>query len=781
MIAARPWLRAAADHPASRSGGPRWVVVAAIVVALVVLAQLSLAETTRRPLLGVHAAREGDRLVLDWVVPASFAWDAGARPGDTVLAVEGRPVDARDDPALVATAGAIAVRAPGGAVEHATTETAILRSLQRRATFFVIAACFVAVGGVVFLLAADLVAARALLAFTTAWATVLLVATASTIGRAWALAGVSLALYSVGLTTMLFFLAFPVNHLASRAGRRVAWAAGGWHAALLAWYGWVMLAAPAAYDFQRPWGMATLVLDLLGACALAAGAFVGAPSGQRAVRRPLGLMALGAAIGFLPFCLLSLAPNLLGFGYPVAPDVAIGSVILLPVSLGAAVLSRQFLGITRFVSRGLVALAVWIGLLGVYSGGLGALRRLVEADQALLAPALRSPLLGIALVAGTFPILQGRLRRALEARLFPDIYDYPATLERLGAELTQLASVEAIAAHLLERLGATLDLHWAVIALRPEGGAPLLHVWGDPPAALDAGALLAGTPVPTLAERVPLIAAGSARGILARGPKRHDLGLLPEDRALVATLAPLVATALRNALLVRRLEAQVAALGERERELAALSGRLLRAQEEERRRIALDLHDDPLQRAVLLARDLGDGPEHPVTAHDRRVLEDIIGSLRAVCAGLRPPVLDDLGLVAGLEWLVDDVRARADFAVDLLVEPGAGAAAPRLEPALETALYRVAQEALNNCLKHARATRVLVALHRDAGRVILRVADDGAGCCPADAPAGGRAPHLGILGMRERLRPWGGIVAVDGGPGGGTVVTATVALRGADA
>jgi signal transduction histidine kinase len=244
--------------------------------------------------------------------------------------------------------------------------------------------------------------------------------------------------------------------------------------------------------------------------------------------------------------------------------------------------------------------------------------------------------------------------------------------------------------------------------------------------------------------------------------------------------APVAAAALQNASLLRRSTTLAAALDERERDLAALTARLTGAQEEERRRIALELHDEPLQRAILLYRGISAAPEHPQAQRWLADVEEIVTSLRATCNGLRPRVLDDFGLVAGLEWLVNDARARSDVDIGLTTAI-ADAASPggRLPAELELALYRIAQEALNNCLKHAEARRVSVTLWRAGGPIRLTVADDGKGF-EETRRGGGAGAHLGILGMRERLRPWNGFVTVGAGPKGGTVVVAELTLEGGD-
>jgi signal transduction histidine kinase len=275
---------------------------------------------------------------------------------------------------------------------------------------------------------------------------------------------------------------------------------------------------------------------------------------------------------------------------------------------------------------------------------------------------------------------------------------------------------------------------------------------------------------------VPLQVDREAIGALLVGPRRDGAALVREDVALVDTLAPLLATTLKTSSLIERLEQCAPTVGERESALADLSLQLMHAQEGERRRIALDLHDDALQRAILLAREMGETSQQPGVSRWRAVLGEIVDGLRATCADLRPPHLDDLGLVAALEWLIDVVRARADLPARLTAETADGSPFGRLPADLELALFRIAQEALNNCLKHARCTEAAVALRRDDRRLVLSVADDGRGCAPT-AKARDAALRLGILGMQARLRPWGGTVTMAPREGGGTVLMADVSME----
>lgn len=719
--------------------------------------------------------RDGDRLIIGWVQPAGWAWDDGVRPGDIVVAVADRVTTSDMAPSTVAVAAAITTRTPGGATKVASVTGVDKAFWHYRGCYLGLALCFALIGVLAYVLAAEAQVAGTLLACTGAWAVALIAAVAAPSGQTWALALVYGAVLALGFATLLTFLLFPVDRLRRASGRWAARLAGGATLALLAAYARAVASNPATYEAVQPAAFALVAAELLGASFLIGSAWSAAPIRSH-VRHALGLLALGTATGVLPFGLLALAPRLVGAEDLVPPEIAILSAIFLPLGLAAAVLSRQFLGISRLMRRGLVALVVWLGLVGVYSLVLWALWFAGVAPGDRMIPTPGTVVVGIALVLGTFPPLERWLRVLLESALFRDVYDYAPTLHALSAEIARLPDGEAVAEYILTRLEETLDLSWAALAIVGTGSAPEIYRRGDCPANVEtllARDTLARSGAERPALRVPLTVECTEMGTLAVGPKRRDVVLAPEDAELLATLAPVLAATLQHRRLVQRLENQVAALAARERELAALGGRLMRAQEDERRRVALDLHDDPLQRAVLLMRDLADAPDDSASGRAICGLEEIIASLQAICTNLRPPALDNFGLVGGLERLISDLRARDDGVAIILDCAGTVAGGARLPRDLETALYRVAQEALHNCLKHAEASRIVVTLLWDGHRVTLCVIDDGCGYrSGAAGDTGGGSLHLGLIGMRERLRPWDGMVSVESGANGGTMVTA---------
>ena len=206
---------------------------------------------------------------------------------------------------------------------------------------------------------------------------------------------------------------------------------------------------------------------------------------------------------------------------------------------------------------------------------------------------------------------------------------------------------------------------------------------------------------------------------------------------------------------------------------------LLKAQEEEGRRIAQEPHTEPLQLLVHLARSLERleaTPQTPATLAEnlkesRRETLDIATRLRAVVAGLRPPALEQLGLAPALRGFLADVGDTTTIPANLQVT----GTEMRLPPEVELAAFRISQEAVNNVIRHADARRLLLTLDFDDGGLCLRVVDDGRGFDPAALDTQLPAGHLGLLGMRERAALAGGRLTIRSAPGQGTTVTATFA------
>ena len=211
-------------------------------------------------------------------------------------------------------------------------------------------------------------------------------------------------------------------------------------------------------------------------------------------------------------------------------------------------------------------------------------------------------------------------------------------------------------------------------------------------------------------------------------------------------------------------------------ELVRLSRSVVRAQEEERKNIARELHDELGQQLTgmgMLLGSLGRYREEPqrftgLVDEARHLNTQTLRSVRTLALGLRPSLLDDLGLGPALEWFVREFSRRSTIPVNLSLE---GDIASIPEPK-RTALYRVVQESLTNVARHSRASRVEVRLAVEDGAVQLRVDDNGVGFDPKHATAQGQ----GLLGLSERVAEFDGRIQIDSKPGKGARLNVFVPL-----
>jgi PAS domain S-box-containing protein len=208
--------------------------------------------------------------------------------------------------------------------------------------------------------------------------------------------------------------------------------------------------------------------------------------------------------------------------------------------------------------------------------------------------------------------------------------------------------------------------------------------------------------------------------------------------------------------------------------LAASNARLLSAQEEERRRLARELHDDHCQQIVSVVLQLEMVRKaHPDVAELAPIiqdLKDLLQDIRTLVQGLHPPLLERQGLVPALRHHLDACRARSGLSIRFTASPIEGLTS---EQAL--CLFRVAQEALHNVVKHAQASGVIVDLRMTATAVLLTVQDNGRGYDVERVLAS--AAGLGLLGMRERVEQQHGTLTFTSAPGKGTTVTARLPIR----
>lgn len=229
-----------------------------------------------------------------------------------------------------------------------------------------------------------------------------------------------------------------------------------------------------------------------------------------------------------------------------------------------------------------------------------------------------------------------------------------------------------------------------------------------------------------------------------------------------------------------------AALEERAEERGRLLERLISAQEEERKRVARELHDDLGQSlsstafSVELAQRAIEADPQAIDSHldsARDLISDATDRMYQLIHGLRPSALDDLGLVSALRSHLKHVLEPAGIRFELDASQLGG----RLDPALETALFRIHQEALTNIMRHAEADHVRLRLAREDGAIVAEIEDDGVGFTPSSAGKDGLARQAyGLLGMRERTIQLGGEIRIESQPGQGTRVYVRIPVEKSD-
>ncbi len=426
-----------------------------------------------------------------------------------------------------------------------------------------------------------------------------------------------------------------------------------------------------------------------------------------------------------------------------ASGVAIMAII---VAVGIAIIRHHLYDIDILINRTMVY--------GVLTATVVALYVLVVVSVGGLLQvrgSLGVSLLGVGLVAVVVQPLRDRLQRAANRLMYGERDDPYAVLSHLGQRLEGTLAPEAVLPTLVETVKESLKLPYAAIALK-QGNA--FAVAGE-----------SGIPVnDTL--RLPLVYQNETVGQLLVAPRAPGETFSPADRRLLDDLARQAGVAIHAVRLTTDLQRLTTDL-QRSRE------RLVTAREEERRRLRRDLHDGlgpalaNLTLQIEAARDLlphntaqADALLVDLTAQAQAAIADI----RRLVYDLRPPALDELGLVSALR---EQAAQYAHTGVQITVD--APESLPPLPAAVEVAAYRIAQEALTNVVRHAHARNCAVQLALDEA-LCLEIRDDGCGL-PAAHPMG-----VGLSSMRERAAELGGQCVIEAAPDRGTRVRARLPL-----
>jgi signal transduction histidine kinase len=494
--------------------------------------------------------------------------------------------------------------------------------------------------------------------------------------------------------------------------------------------GWLVL-DPAVWDVLAAvaeWGF---VLVLVGVLASLVARY---RRGDERTRRQLLWLVLATLVVAVDMVLWG--PTAVGL-----PVLNLLVIALVPIAITVAVLRHQLLDIRLVVSRAVLYVLLSVGVLGVWLG----LVTLFELALRRQAGAGTSAVVTVVVVLVAIPV-RTRLQRVVDRAFYGDRGDPVRAVSRLGEQLAVGEERDVLAA-----IGEALRL--PSVAVAAPGRREVS--WHRGPA--DADADPDPDPDAVIVERVALRYAGEDVGELVVGVRRGQRALDAPDRAALELLAAPLAAAVHARALAD--------------DVATSRTAIVAAREEERRRLRRDLHDGlgPVLTGIGYRADAARNlvPTDPERATDllatlRGDVAEAIEDVRRLVRALRPPSLDELGLLGAL---ARHVEVTTDGTV-VLEHPGT---LPALPAAVEAAAYRIATEGVVNAVRHARPARVVVA---------LAVADRGLEVTVADDGAGGETwvPGVGLTAMRERADEVGGRLEAGPRPDGGGRVRAWLPL-----
>lgn len=432
--------------------------------------------------------------------------------------------------------------------------------------------------------------------------------------------------------------------------------------------------------------------------------------------------------------------------------------VLIPLTIGIAILRYRLWDINLLINRTLVYGALTLCVVGLYVVVVGSFGALFQARGNLLIS-----LVATGLVAVLFQPLRDRLQQSVNRLIYGERDDPYAVLIRLGQRLEATLAPGAVLPTIVETIAQALKLPYVAITVKRDEAFTIAASYGE-----------RGDELISL----PLVYQGEHIGELVLAPRISGETFSASDKRLLNDLTHEVGIAVHAVRLTADLQRLTNDL-QRSRE------RLVLTREEERRRLRRDLHDGlgpTLAALALTASTAGDLIPTDPTAATKLVTElqneirATVGDIRRLAYGLRPPTLDELGLVAA----VRERAAQFSFSRQAVSETGAPsglqvrveapASLPPLPAAVEVAAYRIVQEALTNVTRHALAHTCIVRLSLVDHVLQMEILDDGIGL-PAE-----RATGVGLLSMQERAAELGGSCVIEKRNGSGTSVCARLPL-----
>jgi signal transduction histidine kinase len=530
-------------------------------------------------------------------------------------------------------------------------------------------------------------------------------------------------------------------------------------------------------------------------------------------RRQLRFVILGTGWGFIPILLLSLLPDTLGLSFIPYPFTML-FLALIPTVYWYAIMRFDLLRVDLVLNRSLVYLSTALALGGAYVLVVRLAKRFLPGVA--LPPELTGALL-LVMASGVTVPLHGLIQHGVDRVFYGGWYDYRSVISDISRSMAGTLDRRVLEELLLERVAGTLWVRGAALLL-PEAhsGARLagrqVGTLGPSLVSLEMGGPLtrhlceASRPVetPWLQQRVdrdslgpsedallnsgairwwiPIASGDRLSGLLLLGARLGGEGFSADDLQILDTLSDQAALAIENILLVEKLQLQLEQIENSRQILAKMHQRLLIGREDERKHLARELHDSPVQKLIALRYQLGECIAQLDDANLRRALDEsrdeagsLVNELRGLCRDLRPPLLDAFGLATAIQAHGEEVGERHGLKIQLALEDDEGWQIPE---DVSVSLFRICQEVLSNVIRHADADLVAIRLYRKGPMVTLEIQDDGVGFTMSDSMDHLAAEgHFGLLGIRERIELLKGRFEIESRPGEGTKLCVQVPVQ----
>lgn len=526
------------------------------------------------------------------------------------------------------------------------------------------------------------------------------------------------------------------------------------------------------------------------------------------VRQKIRIVSLNGSIALVPLVVFNILPDALFRSQYLPYEISFAFLIAIPAGYGYAIARHQLIRLDRFMNRAATYTLIVVIMAGLYSVILGVVRTVLRPEEAY------SPVVQVvtALVLGaSLPPIHKRVQSLVDWAFYGGWYDYRSAVEQITKTLQSITDPSVLAKTLSKRIRTTLRLEsTATLVLVPFGvvlgsdrldsqspnqGIVLeqpsmllprngllrkfLHGRSKPLEARQARRILSSALLTSgeceLLEMIdgeiwaPIHGPTDLLGLIILGPRLANETFHSLDMDIIQQVAQHVGAVIDNIGLLHQLQA-------RAEEVEHLNRQIVTAREAERKALSHELHDEVIQDLVALTYEIGREPDVE-SAELRTKIREVIRTVRGIIRQLRPPVLDNLGLVSALRGCVREFRERCGDETTFTFWTNCEAEQWFPEE-IAIAVYRVAFESLSNSEKYAEAGSVDVRLNCEDSRMVLEIQDDGIGFkMPNKLGELVMDRHYGIVTMRERMELINGTLEVETEIGRGTIIRAEVPMH----